>query len=111
MAEDAARPLAHANALGLARSLQWPLLGAAAYYGAAESAFLIGTLSDRIFAPFWPPNVVLLCTLLLVPAARWWLYLTVIFIAHVVAETRIGMGVPQLLFAFLTNLMVATINA
>ena len=30
---------------------------AIAYYLGAEIAFLIGTLSDRIFAPFWPPNI------------------------------------------------------
>ncbi len=34
------------------------LIVAIAYYIGAELAFLIGTLSDKIFAPFWPPNVV-----------------------------------------------------
>ena len=50
-----------------------PLLIAVAYYLGAEAAFYIGTLSDRIFAPFWPPNVVLLSALLLVPMRRWWI--------------------------------------
>ena len=35
-----------------------PLIAAIAYLAGAESAFLVGTLSDRIFAPFWPPNVI-----------------------------------------------------
>ena len=47
-----------------------PALVAVAYYLGAEAAFFIGTLSDRIFAPFWPPNIILLCTLLLT-AMRW----------------------------------------
>jgi integral membrane sensor domain MASE1 len=111
MAEGAVRQLVQTKAVGWVRDLQWPLLAAAVYYGAAESAFLIGTLSDRIFAPFWPPNVVLLCVLLLVPPARWWLYLAVVFVAHSVAELRVGMDVPQLLFAYLTNVLVAVVNA
>ncbi|HET9220313.1 MAG TPA: hypothetical protein VFR18_25260, partial [Terriglobia bacterium] len=37
------------------KSLQAPLFVALAYYLGAQAAFAIGTLSDRIFAPFWPP--------------------------------------------------------
>ena len=44
---------------------------AIAYYLGAEIAFLIGTLSDRIFAPFWPPNIVLFCVLLVTPPRQW----------------------------------------
>lgn len=44
---------------------------AIAYYLGAEIAFLIGTLSDRIFAPFWPPNIVLFCALLVTPPRQW----------------------------------------
>src|SRR5438309_11385756 len=52
-----------------------PILVALAYYLGAEAAFGVGTLSDRIFAPFWPPNIVLLCALLLLPPRRWWIVL------------------------------------
>ena len=81
----------------------------AAYYLAAEAAFAIGTLT-QMFAPFWPPNVVLLCTLLMVPRRRWPLYIIAVFPAHAAAELGVGMPVPQLLVAFACNVAVATLN-
>src|SRR5262249_45335634 len=81
------------------------------YFLGAEAAFYIGTLSDRIFALFWPPNVVLFCALLIVPQRRWWLYIAAAFPAHVIAEVGVGMPAPQLLVAFATNCMVALLNA
>src|SRR4029077_14174236 len=84
---------------------------AIAYYLGAELAFLIGTLSDRIFAPFWPPNVVLFCALLVTPLRRWWIFILAAFPAHIVAEARIGMPAGQLLVAFATNCSVAALNA
>src|SRR5262249_2100868 len=42
-----------------AQPLKGPLLVALAYFLGAEAAFYIGTLSDQIFALFWPPNVIL----------------------------------------------------
>jgi signal transduction histidine kinase len=94
-----------------AASLKGPALVALIYFLGAEAAFYIGTLSDRIFALFWPPNVVLFCALLLVPQRRWWLYIAAAFPAHVVAEVGVGMPAPQLLVAFATNCMVALLNA
>src|SRR5262245_62204735 len=92
-------------------SLQGPAFLALIYFLGAEAAFYIGTLSDRIFALFWPPNVVLFCALLIVPQRRWWLYIAAAFPAHVVAEVGVGMPAPQLLVAFATNCMVALLNA
>ena len=40
------------------RPLQGPILVALLYFLGAEAAFYIGTLSDQIFALFWPPNVI-----------------------------------------------------
>ena len=91
--------------------LRGPVLAAVLYLIGAEAAFLIGTLSDRIFAPFWPPNIVLFCAFLLAPARLWWLYLLVVFPAHVVAELRVGMPLPQMLVAFATNAGIAILNA
>lgn len=59
-----------------------PFLVAVAYYLGAEAAFLVGTLSDRIFAPFWPPNVIFFCALVFAPHRRWWLYIAFSFPAH-----------------------------
>jgi len=93
------------------RTGRGPLLAAIAYFCGAQLAFLIGTLSDRIFAPFWPPNVILFCALLLVPYRRWWIYLAAVFPAHVLAELTVQMPLPQMLVAFATNCSVALLNA
>ncbi|HET9716377.1 MAG TPA: MASE1 domain-containing protein [Pseudolabrys sp.] len=82
-----------------------------AYYIGAQIAFLIGTLSDKIFAPFWPPNIVLFCALLITPPRQWWMYIAAAFPAHTIAELGVGMQAPQLLVAFATNCMVAVANA
>jgi signal transduction histidine kinase len=94
-----------------AQPLKGPLFVALAYFLGAEAAFYIGTLSDQIFALFWPPNVILFCALLIVPRRVWWLYIAAAFPAHAVAELGVGMPVPQLLVAFATNCMVALSNA
>src|SRR3974377_7868 len=78
-------------------------LVAAAYFIGAEAAFLVGTFSDKIFAPFWPPNVILFCALLLAPKRHWWLYVAAALPAHVVAEMHAGMRPPDYLLGFVTN--------
>jgi signal transduction histidine kinase len=88
-----------------------PILAAIAYYIGAEAAFLVGTLSDNIFAPFWPPNIVLFCALALVPYRRWLFYIAAVFPSHLIAELGVGMSWPQLWIAFSTNTMVALLNA
>ena len=93
------------------RELNGPLIAALAYYLGAEAAFFVGTLSDKIFAPFWPPNVALFCALLLSPQRRWWLFILAAFPLHVLVEVRVGMGAAQLLVAFATNVAVAAISA
>jgi len=87
------------------------VLLALSYYLGAEAAFFIGTLSDRIFAPFWPPNVILFYALLLTEPRRWWLYIAAAFPAHVIAEIGVGMPPSQYLVAFATNCAVAMLNA
>jgi len=92
-------------------TLWFPLVVAVAYWLGAEAAFLVGTLSDKIFAPFWPPNVILLAALLTTPARHWPLYIIACFPAHVAAEFGVGMDWPQLWIAFVTNCMVALLSA
>jgi PAS domain S-box-containing protein len=86
------------------------ILVSLAYYLAAESAFAIGTLT-QMFAPFWPPNVVLLCALLMVPPGAWWLFIAAVFPAHAIAELGVGMPVSQLIAAFACNVCVAVLSA
>jgi signal transduction histidine kinase len=88
-----------------------PLLVGLAYYLGAQFAFLIGTLSDQVFALFWPPNVILFCALLFRPRREWPALIAVAFVAHVIAELGVGMPLPQLFVAFVTNCLVALLNA
>lgn len=83
----------------------------AGYYASAQLAFLVGTLSDRIFAPFWPPNVILFCGLLLSPRKQWKGIVAVTFCAHVLAELSVGMPFLQMTVAFVTNCVLAIMNA
>lgn len=96
---------------GTLAALQTPALVAVGYYLGAEAAFSVGTLSDRIFAPFWPPNIILFSALLLVPARRWPLFIAAAFPAHIIAEFSVGMPWPQLIVAFATNCVVALMSA
>jgi signal transduction histidine kinase len=93
------------------RPLHGPVFVALAYFAGAEAAFYIGTLSDRVFALFWLPNVILFCALLVVPQRSWWLYVAAAFPAHAAAELGVGMPAPQLLVAFATNCLVVLLNA
>ncbi len=99
------------NSGSAATALRGPLLAALAYFIGAEGAFLVGTLSDRIFAPFWPPNVILFCALLLAPTTRWWLYIAAALPAHVVAELHVGMQAAPMAVAFATNCAIALLSA
>ena len=87
-----------------------PVLVAAAYFLGAQAAFAIGTLTQQ-FAPFWPPNVVLLCALLVTPRRHWPLIVAATFPAHLLAERGMGMPLPQILAAFGCNISVAVLNA
>src|SRR5690349_19548189 len=93
------------------KAFRSPVLVAVAYYLGAQAAFLIGTLSDRIIAPFWPPNVILFCALLLVPKRQWWMYVAAAFPAHLIAETTVAMPVVQSLVAFASNCLFAVLSA
>src|SRR5215831_20566046 len=94
-----------------AGDLRGPILVSVAYLVGAESAFLVGTLSDRIFAPFWPPNVILFAVLLLAPTSRWWLYVAAAAPAHVIAELQVGMDALPMTVAFVTNCAIALLCA
>jgi signal transduction histidine kinase len=111
MDADIARQPAFARLHVSARSWLGLLAVAIGYYAAAQAAFAIGTLSDRIFAPFWPPNAVLFCALVLTPRSRWWALIAAVFPMHVLAELQVGMPAGQMAVAFVTNCAVALANA
>lgn len=92
-------------------SLAWPIVASVAYFVAAEAAFYVGTLSDKIFAPFWPPNAVLFCVLLATSYRQWWIFILAVAPAHVLAEMQVGMPPFQMAVAFATNCAVAALNA
>src|ERR1700751_1847133 len=86
-----------------------PCATAIAYYVGAEAAFAVGTLTQQ-FAPFWPPNVILLCALLLAPRRHWPLYIAAAFPAQGLAERGVEMPVPKLLAGFGCNVCGALLN-
>ena len=92
---------------------QGPLLVGVVYYLGAEAAFLIGTLTDKIFAPFWPPNAILFCALALVPYRRWPHYIIAVVPAPSLFRSlrRGAVGSFQVFVAFATNILVALLNA
>src|SRR5580765_455054 len=95
----------------LAKTVRSFFIVATAYYLGAEIAFLVGTLSDKIFARFLPLNVVIFCPLFLSPPRRQWIYILAVLTAHVAAELRVGMPITQLFVSFVTNCLVAAVNA
>lgn len=106
-----AQPLTSVALRGRLAGLRGPVLTALAYWAGAEVAFAVGTLSDEIFAPFWPPNAVLFCALAVVPVRHWWIYVLAVLPAHVLAELSVGMSWPQIAVAFITNCALAVIAA
>jgi PAS domain S-box-containing protein len=95
----------------LKNGAQTAVLVFCAYCLGAEAAFFIGTLSDKIFAPFWPPNTVLMCALLFVAPQRRWICIVAAIPAHVIVESRIGMPIAALAVAFVTNASIAALSA
>ena len=91
----------------ITRNTGWSVAGVSSamtigFLAMAFASMIWGTLSDRIFAPFWPPNIILLCALLLTSERRWWIFIAAVFPAHVIAEIGVGMPIHQNLIAFAT---------
>jgi PAS domain S-box-containing protein len=96
----------HRLALQYRKDVLAALLVGATYYLGAELAFYVGTLS-YVFAPLWPPNVVLMIALLLAPYRAWWIYIAAALPAHIAAETQMGMPAAEWLGAFICNAALA----
>ena len=105
--------------LGPARSDGFPLpSGTLLTAGAVAAAYFLGSLlglslqfpSTQISA-IWPPNAILLATLLVVPWRRWWIYLLAVLPAHLLAQGLMGIPLMVVLINFAGNAGEALIGA
>ncbi|MFL5279074.1 MAG: MASE1 domain-containing protein [Myxococcales bacterium] len=91
------------------RTAATALLVAVGYYAGANLAFLL-RLRPAVPSVLWPPNSILMATLLLTPRRRWWIYLLAAFPAHLAAE--LPAWSPALVLAlFVTNCSEAVVGA
>jgi two-component system, LuxR family, sensor kinase FixL len=86
------------------------LLGCAGYYVGAVIGFGL-TFPDSSVATLWPPNAILLSSLLLVPTASWWLVFLGAFVAHILVQWQSGVPVLMVLCWFISNSTEALIAA
>jgi len=86
-----------------------PVLIAAVYYAGGVIGFTMKSSPAQIVI-LWPPNAILLGTLLLVPARSWWLYLAAVLVghAHLVAHYLPGVSTGTILWQFTGNALQAT---
>jgi len=91
-------------------SLVCALLLSAAYYLGAKLGLAL-TLHPDPVSVLWPPNAILLATLLLTPPRVWWVMLLAVLPAHVAVELAAGIPMPMVLCWFLSNCSEALIGA
>src|SRR5262249_5076929 len=86
------------------------IIVALSYYAASKIGFVF-TPAHQVISTFWPPNAVLLATLLLVPTRVWWIVMLAVLPAHFLIQ--LGLGVPALtaLGWFVGNTSEALIGA
>jgi two-component system, LuxR family, sensor kinase FixL len=81
-----ARPEVRTEGVSL-RTLSFVLASALGYYAATQIAWAL-TFPDSKVSLFFPPQAVLLCVLLLVPARQWWAYVLAAAGAHFLATQQ-----------------------
>lgn len=86
------------------------LLVAAAYYAGSRIGFAL-TPHQTPIALFWPPNAILLASLLLMPRRRWWICVLAVFPAHMLVQTQIGIPLLPALGWYIGNTSEALIGA
>ena len=86
------------------------LLGCAGYYVGALIGFAL-TLPASSVSTLWPPNAILLSSLLLVPTASWWLVFLGAFVAHVAVQLQSAVPMLMILCWFISNSTEALIAA
>lgn len=83
---------------------------ALAYYLTARAGFAL-TPEPNTVSALWPPNAILLGTLLLTPATAWPMLLLAVLPAHVLAEASSGVPFVMILTWYITNCLEALIGA
>lgn len=86
------------------------LLVGLAYYVGARIGFAL-TLPTHSVSTLWPPNAILLASLLLVPSRQWWLVLLGAFPAHLAVQLQSGVPLLMILCWFISNSSEALIGA
>ena len=86
------------------------LLACAGYYVGALIGFAL-TFPASSVSTLWPPNAILLSSLLLVPTASWWLVFLGTFVAHVLVQLQSGVPMLMILCWFISNSTEALIAA
>ena len=81
-----------------------------AYYVGAIIGFAL-TLPGHSVSTLWPPNAILLVSLLLVPTRMWWLVLLSAFPAHLAIQLQSGVPLLMILGWFVSNSSEALIGA
>lgn len=94
----------------VAKHLLAAVLGALGYYAGVKIGFLL-TPGNSPISTFWPPNAVLLATLLLMPFRSWWICVAAILPAHLLAQLPAGVPLTAALGWFISNVLEAVIGA
>jgi len=81
-----------------------------AYYAGAQIGFLL-KLPPGTPSALWPPNAILMATLLLLRPGDWWIALLAALPGHLAVELRVGWQLPMVLALYLTNCSEALIGA
>jgi PAS domain S-box-containing protein len=97
----------HAHLLRIALAV---LVINVAYYIGAQIGFAL-TFQPHPVSTLWPPNSILLATLLLCPSRRWWFLLLTAFPAHFLVQMNADIPLSMLLCWFVSNCSEALIGA
>jgi len=83
---------------------------ALAYYIGTRIGFLLTPKAEPI-ATFWPPNAILMGSLLLISWRRWWSVIVGVLAVHLLAQTQNGVPLTTTLGWFLGNVSEALLGA
>jgi signal transduction histidine kinase len=86
------------------------LLIAVGYYVGSEIGFLL-TPAGHAIATYWPPNAILMASLLLLPPRTWWRPITAVLGAHLLIQSENGIPVGTALGWFIGNASEALLGA